>query len=309
MAAEDLGCIKLLGLEGQQEARAQGLQRALLARADVETALFVPEAAPWFEPGRRSERPVETLEELARFAGQGENGWLAAWQRASMAAQNALEDVLVAEDARRGLSPQTVAHVSAAVTRGPLVLGSSSLIRDVDLVWRAPAAPQAHVYANRGLAGIDGTVATAAGVALATRRRTIALVGDLTALHDAGGMLVGPTEVEPDLDVVVVNDGGGAIFAGLEHGAVGAVPGMEDTVERFFGTPHTVDLRSLAAAYGAAHVPVEDRVALVQHLSDPVRGRRLIEVRCDRADRPRVAAALTAAVRATFPAATQESPR
>lgn len=275
---------------------------ALLARADVVTALHAPEPAPWFESGRRRETPMETLEELAAFAGQGEPGWLCAWQGASMRAQAAVEDVLVAEDARAGLSPQTVAHVGAAVVRGPLVLGSSSVIRDVDLTWRPPTAPDAEVFANRGLAGIDGTVSTAAGVALVRGARTVALLGDLTALHDVGGLLVGPTEAEPDLDLVVVNDDGGAIFAGLEHGAVGAVPGMADPVERLFGTPHGVDLAALAAAYGVAHVRVADRMELIHALADPVRGRRVIEVRCDRADRPRVAAALAVAVRATFPA-------
>ena len=276
---------------------------ALLAGPDVATALHAPEPAPWFEPGRRRETPVETLEELAAFAGQGEPGWLAAWQHASMRAQAAVEDVLVTTDAGDRLSPQTVAHVSAAMVRGPLVLGSSSVIRDVDLTWRPPSAPDAEVYANRGLAGIDGTVSTAAGVALARGRRTVALLGDLTALHEAGGLLVGPTETEPDLDLVVVNDDGGAIFASLEHGAVAEAPGMADPVERLFGTPHGVDLAALAAAYGVPHTRVTDRVDLVRALSDPVRGRRLLEVRCDRADRPRVAAALAAAVRATFPPA------
>lgn len=281
---------------------------ALLAREDVETVLFAPEPAPWFEPGRRRERPIETLEELADFAGHGEAGWLSAWQRASMRAQAAVEDVLVAEDLRHGLSPQSVAQVGAAVTRGPLVLGSSSVIRDVDLTWRPPTAPDAEVYANRGLAGIDGTVSTAAGVALARGMRTVALLGDLTALHDVGGLLVGPTEVEPDLELVVVNDDGGAIFAGLEHGAVAAVPGLAAPVERLFATPHGVDVAALAAAYGIPHVAVSDRVGLIHCLADPVRGRRIVEVRCSRADRPRVAAALAEAVRATFPAAADSAP-
>lgn len=274
---------------------------ALLAREDVATALHAPEPAPWFEPGRRRETPMETLEDLADFAGHGLAGWLAAWQRASMLAQTAVEDVLVAEDDRHGLSPQTVAHVGAAVVRGPLVLGSSSVIRDVDLTWRPPTAPDAEVYANRGLAGIDGTVSTAAGVALARGMRTVALLGDLTALHDAGGLLVGPTEAEPDLDLVVVNDDGGAIFAALEHGAVAAVAGMAAPVERFFATPHGVDVAALATAYGVPHEVVADRVELIHRLADPVRGRRIVEVRCSRTDRPRVAAALADAVRATFP--------
>ncbi|MGC5047965.1 2-succinyl-5-enolpyruvyl-6-hydroxy-3-cyclohexene-1-carboxylic-acid synthase [Micrococcus porci] len=269
---------------------------ALLDRPDVEAVLYSPEPAPWFEPGRRPERVVTDLGELADFAGQGAAGWVPAWQRASHRAQNAVEDALVRADRRHGLSAQSVAHVLPAVTRGPLVLGSSSLIRDVDLTWRPPTAPDAGVFANRGLAGIDGTIATAAGVALGTGRRTVALIGDLTALHDAGELLVGDGEPEPDLDVVVVNDAGGAIFAGLEHGQVAGHAGMADVVERFFGTPHRADLAALAAAYGVPHVLVEDRAELVHVLGAPERGRRLVEVRVHRADRPAVAAAIARAV-------------
>src|SRR5699024_958569 len=81
-----------------------------------------------------------------------------------------------------------------------LVVGSSNPIRDLDLV--AAPAPEAgvlpRVVANRGLAGIDGTISTATGVALATGRGTTALVGDLTFLHDIGGLLLGPDERSPD---------------------------------------------------------------------------------------------------------------
>lgn len=273
---------------------------ALLRRPDVETALYVPEPAPWFEPGRRREAQYTTLEDLADFAGQGEAGWLHAWQAASMRAQAAVEDVLIGVQPRFGLTAQHTAQICASVVHGPLVLGSSSVIRDVDLTWRAPTTPYNEVYANRGLAGIDGTVSTAAGIALATQRRTVALLGDLTALHDAGGLHTGTDEDEPELDLVVVNDAGGAIFAGLEHGQVARAPGMGGIVERLFGTPHTVDFAALAAAHGVQHVRATTTAELVHALSNPTGGRRLIEVRCDRADRPGVAAALADRVRATF---------
>jgi len=176
------------------------------------------------------------------------------------------------------------------------------VIRDVDLSWRPPTAPASVVYANRGLAGIDGTVSTATGIALATGRRTVLLCGDLTLLHDASGLLIGPGEREPDLDIVVVNDGGGAIFAGLEHGAVARRPGMAPVVERFFGTPQHADVRSLCAAYGVEWAPVDSEDALIAALGlgSPVRGRRVLELRSDRAARPEVRRLVEEAVRATF---------
>ena len=280
--------------------------QALLARPDVQTALYAPEPAPWHEPGARREREVGTLAELAQFAGHGDHGWLSDWQQASLRAQNAVDDVVVTRETDSHLTPHTVALALASTVRGPLVLGSSSVIRDVDLTWRPPGAPQTHVYANRGLAGIDGTISTAAGVALATQRRTVALMGDLTALHDAGGLLVGEGEPEPDVDVVVVNDAGGAIFAGLEHGEVAREPHLAPIVERFFGTPHEADLEALAAAYAVPYQRLRSATDLHNHLSRPARGRRLFEVRCDRADRPAVTARLAAAVRSTFPAGNED---
>lgn len=83
------------------------------------------------------------------------------------------------------------------------------------------------------------------------------LVGDLTALHDLTGLIIGPEEQTPDLDVVIVDDGGGRIFSGLEHAA--APPGL---LRRFFTTPHGTDIAAAATALGApARVVTADRLS------------------------------------------------
>lgn len=274
---------------------------ALLAREDVSTAFHQPEPVAWFEPGARRERPVEDLEELAVVAGRGPTGWLTDWQRAGVRAQAAVDDALATRhDAVGRPGALRTSQLVATTVRGPLVLGSSSVIRDVDLAWRPPTSPESVVFANRGLAGIDGTVSTATGIALGTGRRTVLLCGDLTLLHDVGGLLIGPGEQEPDLDIVVVNDAGGAIFAGLEHGAVAEREGMAPVVERFFGTPQDADLRSLCTAYGLDWAPVESEDGLLAALGSPARGRRVLELRSDRAARPAVRRHIEDAVRATF---------
>ncbi|HRO29924.1 2-succinyl-5-enolpyruvyl-6-hydroxy-3-cyclohexene-1-carboxylate synthase [Citricoccus sp.] len=276
---------------------------ALLGREDLHTAFHQPEPVAWFVPGSRRERPVEDLEELAVVAGRGPTGWLTDWQRAGHRAQSALDEALATrhDDVGHPGALRTGQLVATTVA-GPLVLGSSSVIRDVNLSWRPPTAPASVVYANRGLSGIDGTVSTASGIALATGRRTVLLCGDLTLLHDAGGLLVGPGEAEPDLDIVVVNDRGGAIFAGLEHGEVAGRPGMGPVVERFFGTPHAVDVRALCAAYGVEWAPVTSERDLIAALGlgNPVRGRRVLELRSDRAARPEVRRLVEQAVRDSF---------
>src|SRR5699024_1919966 len=98
------------------------------------------------------------------------------------------------------------------------------------------------VVANRGLAGIDGTISTATGLALAGRQ-VRALVGDLTFVHDVGGLVRGRLEPEVDLQVIVLDDGGGTIFATLEHGR----PEHQGTFERYFATPQHLDVAALAA--------------------------------------------------------------
>jgi 2-succinyl-5-enolpyruvyl-6-hydroxy-3-cyclohexene-1-carboxylate synthase len=191
------------------------------------------------------------------------------------------------DDTTTGLS------VARAVVRGLaaealLFLGSSSVVRDVDLV--GGALPR-YVYANRGVAGIDGTVSSAVGAALGRPGvPAYALIGDLTFLHDANGLVIGPGEPRPDLCVVVVNDNGGGIFGLLEQGA----PEHQGTFERVFGTPHGVDLAALCAATGTpyARADAESLPALLE--SRP--GMRVVEVVAGRQTHRELHARLLAAV-------------
>ena len=157
-----------------------------------------------------------------------------------------------------------------------LVFGSSRLVRVADAVLGGKKVP---VHANRGLAGIDGTVATATGIALASQAGgspgvTRVLLGDLTFLHDVGSLLLPPDETEPRLQVIVGNDGGGTIFDSLEVAGTAASADLD----RAFYTPHTVRLEHLALAYGWEYQRVTTRTALDQVLTTPVGGRQLIEV-------------------------------
>jgi 2-succinyl-5-enolpyruvyl-6-hydroxy-3-cyclohexene-1-carboxylate synthase len=109
------------------------------------------------------------------------------------------------------------ALAASAQAGDTLVFGASSAIRDADSYVTAwPTGVR--ILSNRGLAGIDGTISMARGVAFTHLGRTRLMLGDLTFLHDIGGLLRGPREPVADLDIIVLNDCGGAIFGGLEHG-------------------------------------------------------------------------------------------
>nr|WP_258566880.1 2-succinyl-5-enolpyruvyl-6-hydroxy-3-cyclohexene-1-carboxylate synthase [Microbacterium sp. Se5.02b] len=157
-----------------------------------------------------------------------------------------------------------------------LVFGSSRLVRVADQVLGGKKVP---VHANRGLAGIDGTIATATGIALASQAAgapgvTRVLLGDLAFLHDVGALLLPPDETEPRLQVIVGNDGGGTIFDSLEV----ASSARATDLDRAFYTPHTVRLEHLALAYGWEYQRVSTRTALDQALTSPRGGRQIIEV-------------------------------
>ena len=253
----------------------------------VPAALGEETAAPCTAATDSSASGTAPIDRAARFdpssEAQERHAWIEAWRTAADASAAALPHPW-----------QQRAALAVWEASGPgdlLVLGSSSLVRDLEQ-HAGPTA--ARVIANRGLAGIDGTTAMAGGLALARAAgaasdgaagpsaagpnaaerpgRTRLLVGDLTALHDLTGLLVGPEEPRPDLDVIVVDDGGGRIFSGLEHAA--APP---ELLRRFFTTPHGADIAAAASALGAkaCSLGVEQ---LPEALDEPAHGLRMLVV-------------------------------
>jgi 2-succinyl-5-enolpyruvyl-6-hydroxy-3-cyclohexene-1-carboxylate synthase len=190
-------------------------------------------------------------------------------------------------------------HVAAAVADAlrpgdQLVLGASNPVRDVALVGLSTDGIR--VRSNRGVAGIDGTVSTAIGAALAYEGshegRTIALIGDLTFVHDSSGLLIGPTEPTPrQLAIVVSNDNGGGIFELLEQGD----PRFSDVSARIFGTPHDVDVGALCRAYHVESRQIEVD-ELQAALDEPGAGMRVLEVKADRSTLRGLHAAIKAAL-------------
>ena len=214
----------------------------------------------------------------------------AASELAVKSVREALAESIEAEE------PLTGFHVAAALTDSlrtgdNVVLGASNPVRDAS--YTGLPFPGVNTYAGRGAAGIDGTVATAIGIALASDRehadeirppRTIALMGDLTFQHDSAALAIGPLEPRPEnLTIVVANDAGGGIFETLEAGS----PALRGSFERIFGTPQDVDFEGICQAYGVEHVHVDRLPDLLAqlHPDTDVDGIRVIEVATTRATR------------------------
>jgi 2-succinyl-5-enolpyruvyl-6-hydroxy-3-cyclohexene-1-carboxylate synthase len=257
----------------------------LISRDDIEIVAVPGPAGVVTDPGRCA----HVLPAMPVVDGADSDEWVQEWRTADRGLARRL-DALVRTDPDAG--PLAVAaEVAAAVTpEALLVVGSSQPIRDLDLMADPyPAGQRRLVVANRGLAGIDGTVSTAIGAALGRRSpRALAYLGDLTFLHDANGLVLGPDEPVPDLTIVVANDDGGAIFGTLEQGA----ELFADSYERVFGTPHGVDLAALCSATGTAYCRAASAGELRGLLAEPESGIRVIEVPVSRAGRRRLAAAV-----------------
>lgn len=215
--------------------------------------------------------------------------WLHRCAEVNRHAVEAVRSQLAAHPLTTGL------HVAAAVADAmrpgdQLVLGASNPVRDAALVGLNTQGIK--VRSNRGVAGIDGTLSTAIGAALAHNGRTVALVGDLTFVHDSSGLLIGPTEPTPsNLTIVVSNDNGGGIFELLEQGD----PRFSDVSSRIFGTPHDVDVGALCRAYHVESRQIEAN-DLVGALNEPFEGMRVLEVKADRSSLRALHASIKAAL-------------
>jgi len=237
----------------------------------------------------------------ADIVGRPDPDWLRRCAQANRDTVAVVREQLAAHPLTTGL------HVAAALADAirpgdQLVLGASNPVRDAALVGLNTEGIL--VRSNRGVAGIDGTVSTAIGAALAHGGRTVALLGDLTFVHDASGLLIGPTEPTPrDLTIVVSNDNGGGIFELLEQGD----PRFADVASRIFGTPHDVDVGALCRAYhvDARQIEVGE---LPANMAEPHDGMRVLEVKADRSSLRQLHADIRAAVGAAGGAADVSAP-
>jgi 2-succinyl-5-enolpyruvyl-6-hydroxy-3-cyclohexene-1-carboxylate synthase len=235
--------------------------------------LVVDPHAVWHEPTRVAETIVQAApgplcaalaEALAVEAADPDQGWLAEWRAADDLVPAALAETPADFEPRAW-----VAAVEAAPAEATVWVASSMPIRDVETFVPSSGKPL-RFLSNRGANGIDGTVSSAAGAALASGRRVVLLTGELALLHDIGGLLAA-RRAGADLTIVCANNGGGGIFDFLP------VAGAADPelYEQHILTPSGVELERVAALAGMPY-----RLAAN---ADDVAGDGLIEVRTDRA--------------------------
>ena len=238
-----------------------------------------------------------------KTSGEPTREWMKICEGATDMAGQAVRETL--EDEELGF---TGLHVAAAVgdtlsVNDTLVLGASNPVRDASMVGLP--FDGVDTYSPRGAAGIDGTIAQAIGISLATQSldptnwrapRVMALMGDVTFLHDANSLLIPEDQARPEnLTIVVANDNGGGIFETLEQGA----DALRESFEPAFGTPHGVDVGKLAEAYEADYREVttpQELLDTLAELKEYSTGITVVEAKTTRATRRALNEKLTAKV-------------
>ena len=211
--------------------------------AEAPQVVLDPHGA-WHEPTRRAELLLQTaaapaLDALAAAVEvrepRADSGWLDAWRAADDVVPAALAE------APDGFEPKLLAALEPELPDGAIVWLSSSMpVRDVEAYFPA-SSKRLRFLANRGANGIDGVVSSAAGAALASGTPAWLLTGELALLHDVGGLLAA-RRAQADLQIVCINNGGGAIFDFLpvaEHAD-------RALYEEHIATPSPADIAALA---------------------------------------------------------------
>lgn len=181
--------------------------------------------------------------------------WLGSWQLAEARAAHAVDGWMAT--LHEPFEGAVATALSDALPDGTVVLAGNSMpVRDLDTF--TPTTPRLHRYlGNRGANGIDGLLSTALGLAAGGPPRVVAVVGDLSFLHDLTALLAA-RRLDLQVTIVVIDNDGGGIFSFLPQAdAPHSGIGLPEHFEELFGTPHGIELGPVVEALGARHQAVD----------------------------------------------------
>ena len=201
---------------------------------------------------RMAEKKFSEIPEL--YTASADPEWLAKWAKYSERTAKVVKEISTWSE------PLIAREISQNLPDGAtLFIASSRPIRDIEAFGAARSGIQ--TFANRGLAGIDGNISTALGIATA-HKSTFAVLGDLAFLHDLTGLI---HREEINLRIFVINNDGGGIFSTVpQRGATG--------FEQVFGTPHGLDPAAIASSMGIGATSITSVEQLREEIKKPVSG-------------------------------------
>ncbi len=255
-----------------------------LARHAAVRQVLLPGDAAWNDPDFFARDLVvgdlrAACDALADALGAGASRrdvWTERWLAIDRRARDALDGWLGA--LAEPFEGRSVAQLVAGLPDGAtLVVGNSMPVRDLDAFARG-SARALRVIGNRGASGIDGVLSTALGVAAGSAGPVALAIGDVSFVHDLGGLIAARAHGLRAAILLLNNDGGG-IFEFLP------VAAHREHFERLFGTPHGLDLSPVRELFGVGFARARDAAEVPALLAAALDadGVAIVEVRTDRA--------------------------
>ena len=190
-----------------------------------------------------------------------DSDWIATWSKLAERSAKVIAELDIWSEEL--FAREFARHIPSGAA---LFIASSRPIRDIE----GFAIPRSgvSVYANRGLAGIDGNISTALGIASGANH-TYAVIGDLAFLHDVSAL---SHSSEAKLRLFVIDNNGGGIFSTLPQAGV-------EGFETIFGTPHDRDIASIATSFGVKTTTISSVKELSESFTKPVTGFEIVVVK------------------------------
>lgn len=201
---------------------------------------------------------TKVFDGLPRVEPRARQNWLNSWRELAATARSSINLDWSEQHAIRTITANLPSESA-------LFVGSSRPVRDIE----AYCEPREGLttFANRGLAGIDGNISCAFGIA-EEFQRSYALLGDLTFLHDISA-LVNPSSA--NLTIFIIDNNGGGIFNTLPQAGVAGF-------EKIFGTAHNLDLEKVIAGFGLKVEKVKSDSDLRRAIAHQVAGLNFVVI-------------------------------
>lgn len=205
--------------------------------------------------------------------GHSPSAWMSYWQEMNCLTKKVLTHFF--KEHNELSEPALFHHLSSWLgQKTPLFIGNSMPIRDADAFF-SPDRNIGPIFGNRGLSGIDGNIATVAGLAKGLNKPLVAVMGDLTFLHDLTSLAQLKNSPVP-ITLIVINNDGGGIFSFLP------ISNRKTVFDPFFRTPHGLNLKHAAALFGLSYKQVDSLEEIQMMISNQISHLTLIEVQTNR---------------------------
>ncbi len=218
--------------------------------------ILVDESQDWRDPFRLTSQLFPVSPELfceslssALHVGRSDGEWSRRWRRIAGSSRDALDEAL--DECGEMFEGKVFSRLAELLPDDTVLFAGNSMpIRDMDTFFRSTHR-SIQFMANRGASGIDGVVSSALGVAAASQKKVVLVLGDISLYHDMNGLLAARAH-GLDATIIVLNNNGGGIFSFLPQAD------YRDVFEPYFGTPHGLTFRAAAEMYGLDYSLADD---------------------------------------------------